>query len=384
MLKFNNTCFIAIIFLTSSLMGCSSEESSSNQKKSKPEFLVLSKKAVEIGQFKSQPVGQGIIRESVQLQGSIRANKNNVTSVVTKVSGLVLKIHKELGEKVKKDDALMELNSKEMGEAQLEYINLYQKKSFAWNRLKMEKKLYKKKISSRLAYLQEKEKFDKASIALSMASQKLKLLGATSKDIKNLPARDKDKLTVYILRAPVAGKIIEKNIARGEMVKSDRPVFVLANLNSVWLDIKVPVQYLDNIKPGAQVNVFSGKLKKNIAGKVEYVSPTADEKTRSALVRVLLPNKKGIWRPGLCAMAEFVVNKKEVELLVPKTAIFQMTNKTSVFVETKERHYKLKTVIVGETDKDSVEITHGLKPGEKVVVNNIVALKGEWLAVMGN
>jgi cobalt-zinc-cadmium efflux system membrane fusion protein len=377
MLKFIKTCFITVILIITSFLGCSSEEASSSQEKSKPEFLVLSKKAVEIGKFKTQPVRQGKIRETVQLQGSIRANKNNVTSVVTKVSGHVLKIHKQLGEKVKKNDALMELNSKEMGEAQLEYINLYQKKSFAWNRLKMEKKLYKKKISSRLAYLQEKEKFDKDSIALSMASQKLKLLGATSKGITNLPSRDKEKLTVYILRAPVGGKIIEKNISRGEMVKSDRPVFVLANLNSVWLDIKVPVQYLDNIKPGEEVNVFSGKLKKNIAGKIKYVSPTADEKTRSALVRVLMPNKKGIWRPGLCAMAEFVVNKKEVKLMVPKTALFQMTNKTSVFVETKERHYKLKTVITGEADDNSVEITHGLKPGEKVVINNVVALKSD-------
>jgi membrane fusion protein, heavy metal efflux system len=372
-----------LIIILSIFTNCSGKKSSSGGSEVKPSLLKLSPQAIKTGGFAVFTAKPGIIKRTVQLQGNIKANEDNVTSIVSHVSGIALKIHKQLGAKVKKGQPLVELNSKEMGQAQLDYISFYNKMSFSWNRLKIEKGIYDKRISSKLAYLKAKEGFDRTVMTRDLAAQKLRLLGVSAKDIKRLPRRAKSKLTIYILRAPVDGVIIKKSIARGEMAKSDSTIYTIANLSSVWLDIKVPVQYLSAIKANDKVDVYSGKLQKNIKGKVIYISPTADAQTRSALVRLSLPNKKGLWRPGLCAMGEFVVKEKKAAVVIPDTAILQIGGKPSIFVEVSPGVYKMKTILIGERDSRSVELRGGIKAGEKVVIENVIALKGEWLATVG-
>ncbi|MBU1535439.1 efflux RND transporter periplasmic adaptor subunit, partial [Myxococcota bacterium] len=365
-------------------IGCKSAKKSSGGEEPKKSFMQLSEAAVKRGGFATQVVASGLIERRVQLQGHIKANEDNVTSVVSHVGGVALTVTSQLGARVKKGDPMAELQSKEMGQAQLEYIGLHSKMSFAYNLLKIEQGIYNKKIGTKVAYIKARAEFDRAVMAKDLAAQKLKLLGVADTDINNLPSRPKDKLTVYVLRAPVDGVIIKKSIARGEMVNSDRVVFTLANLNTVWFDIMVPVQYLGAIKPRDEVAVYSGKLQKTVTGKITYISPTADTQTRSALVRLLLPNEKGLWRPGLCAMGEFTVKKQQVAVVVPQTSLVRIGGKPAVFVQVKPRSYQLKYVVLGEGDKVNAGIRGGINAGEVVVTANVIALKGEWLATMGD
>ena len=183
-------------------------------------------------------------------------------------------------------------------------------------------------------------------------------------------------LSPYALKTLIGGVIIEKHVTRGEAVTPESQAFVVADLRSVWIDLSVYQRDLTQIRPGQSARVIAGHDLPEARGVVSYVTPVVDEGTRTATARIVLDNTDGFWRPGMFASAEVMVERAEVEVAVPVSALHSLDDETVVFVRDSEG-FRPRPVTVGVRDSQWAEIAEGLTPGESVVILGGFTVKSE-------
>ena len=177
-----------------------------------------------------------------------------------------------------------------------------------------------------------------------------------------------------MITAPIEGTVVQKHITLGEKVSDDTAIFTIADLSHVWVDLSVPQKDLVSIKKGQKTHISLGFGTPDAEGKISYVSPMADKKTRTALARLVLPNPDRRWRPGLFVKARISVGEVQLPLMIPKEALQRLENEIVVFVEAKGG-YEPKHVTVGRSDGSNVEILSGLSAGERYVAKGGFELK---------
>jgi cobalt-zinc-cadmium efflux system membrane fusion protein len=185
-------------------------------------------------------------------------------------------------------------------------------------------------------------------------------------------------LSPYALKTLIGGVIIEKHVTRGEAVTPESQAFVVADLESVWIDLSVYQRDLTQVHPGQSARVIAGHDLPEAAGVVSYVTPVVDEGTRTATARIVLENPDGFWRPGMFASAEVSVERAEVEVAVPVSALYDLGHGTVVFVQGGEG-FRPRAVTVGIRDSQWAEIEDGVSLGESIVVHGGFTVKSELL-----
>jgi cobalt-zinc-cadmium efflux system membrane fusion protein len=184
-----------------------------------------------------------------------------------------------------------------------------------------------------------------------------------------------DSLAPYALKSLIDGTIVEKHITLGESVDDDI-VFTVADLNTVWIDLTVFQTDVHVIRSGMKVIVSGGKNMDPVSGTISYVSPTIDEHTRTGLARVVVPNPKGIWRPGMFVTGRVSFRSPEPLVLVPRDAVISIDGVLSVFVQT-ALGLVPRPVKLGIRGESRVEIIEGVQAGERFASRNVLPLKAE-------
>lgn len=183
-------------------------------------------------------------------------------------------------------------------------------------------------------------------------------------------------LVPYEIKSLLDGTVIEKHITVGEVRSSDEAVFVIADLDTVWVNLSIYQMHLPYVAMGQQVTVSSGQKFADATGVISYLSPIVDEHTRTATARVVLANEDRNWRPGLFVEGRILANEEFVSILVPKSSLQKFEGGDVVFVETPEG-FEPAQVRTGRTDRYSVEILSGLTLGQKYVSKGGFTLKAE-------
>ena len=202
---------------------------------------------------------------------------------------------------------------------------------------------------------------------MAVANSKLTALGA------NGPS---GPLNRYVLRAPFDGVVVEKHITQGEMVKEDANVFLLSDLSTVWVNIVVTAKDLEAIRVGETATVKSTASDSSATGKVSYVGALLGEETRSANARVVLPNPKLAWRPGLFVNVNMTRGTREGPVAVAADAVQTENGKSNVYVRVPQG-FQEKSVSLGASDGKFVEIVSGLEPGAVYATAGSFVLKAE-------
>jgi len=183
-----------------------------------------------------------------------------------------------------------------------------------------------------------------------------------------------EKLAWYPIRSPFEGTIIDKHITLGEVVKDDSEVFVVADLNTVWVDLHVYQKDLMTIHKGQKVVISAGQTMPDTESVINYVGPVVGNDSRTALARVVVSNKSGMFRPGMYVTAKVLVADVEADIVLPKEAVQTLNDKKCVFV--KDAHgFEPVFVTIGRSDADYVEVTAGLKAGRQYVTKGAFELK---------
>jgi cobalt-zinc-cadmium efflux system membrane fusion protein len=185
--------------------------------------------------------------------------------------------------------------------------------------------------------------------------------------------------TEYVLRSPLAGKVIERNVAVGSQVipGGDKPLFTIGDLSNVWVIADVFEQDLAVVKDGVDATIQVLAIKgKTYTGKVTHLSSVVDPATRAAEARLELENKDGELKPGMSARV-LMQGATGPGAEVPTAALLARRDQFFVFVRQKDGSFLQREVHVASQHGEHATITTGLQPGEDVVTEGAILLDAE-------
>jgi cobalt-zinc-cadmium efflux system membrane fusion protein len=184
-------------------------------------------------------------------------------------------------------------------------------------------------------------------------------------------------LTVYDLKAPISGTVIDRQISLGEYASEQKPAFVVADLSTIWVDLSIYRQDIKRVAIGDEVLIDPDDGGSDLKGTISYVAPVGTSDTQTALARIVLPNRDGKLKPGLFVTARLVLAKRSVPVAVGLGAIQSLDNKNVFFVREEGDKIEARPVELGEADPKFVEIRAGLAAGERYVAENSFVVKAE-------
>lgn len=209
---------------------------------------------------------------------------------------------------------------------------------------------------------------------------RLRQMGLTPEQIAAVPGKSADSLVSQIL-SPISGTVVGQKVYEGQYVTTGQEMFEVADFSTMWFMFIAYEQDLPWIKLGQPVTITTPSLPgRTIEGKITFIDPNFDEATRSTKVRVELPNPMVNGRRELLhklyADAEVRVDSGAV-LSVPKSAVIETGPQAVVYADQSGGVYKQVPVKLGRRGETLIEITSGLKVGDKVVTNGNLLIDGQ-------
>jgi RND family efflux transporter, MFP subunit len=184
-------------------------------------------------------------------------------------------------------------------------------------------------------------------------------------------------LTNYTVTSPIAGVVLERNAAVGAVAGEGMPLFEVADLSSLWVDLHVFGFDAQHITAGVPVTVTRLSDGANAQTRLERVLPSTATASQSTVARATIANDDGLWRPGSAVRARIAVAHSEAALVVPLSALqTDEGNRDVVYVRAGDR-YEERPVTLDRRDARHVEVTAGLRAGEQVVVEQSFLVKAD-------
>lgn len=319
----------------------------------------------------------GHIEKVVRLPGEMVFNADRIAHVTPTVAGIVRKVNFSVGHQVEAGQVMAVLNSRELAAARSEFLAAKARLALAEANLHRDQRLLEEKVGTERAVLESQQAFEETRIALNQAENALHALGYSHDQIAKIESLDDTEFNTYELTSPLGGMVTARHVTVGEVIEpGNGSPFVVADLSTVWVNLTVYQRDLAHVQAGQHVTIRFGHGIPDAEGEIAFISPSLEEKTRTATARIVLKNPEGHWRPGLFVEGRIETGRASASVVVPRSAITEMDGEQVVFVQTDEG-FEPREVTVGRTTPESAEIVAGLKPGERYVAANVLALKAE-------
>src|SRR5579862_7574114 len=296
-------------------------------------------------------VTRGPLRRTIRTVGTIDYNETTLADVTTKFKGWVEKLYVDsTGQQVHRGEPLFEIYSPELYSAQREYL---------------------------LALEQATNGSGGAALKTS-ALTKLKFFDISDEQIAELDRNGQPHKALRIL-APQDGFVVDKTVVEGQMLDPGMKLYRLADLGLVWVQAQIYEQDLVYVKLGQEATVTLSYLPdREFRGRVTYIYPNVDEKTRTARVRMEFHNPGYFLKPGMFATVKVVSELDPSALLVPDMAVLRSGEKNTVFVALEQGKFNPRNVILGlQAENDTYQVLSGLKEGERIVTSGQFMLDSE-------
>ena len=314
--------------------------------------------------FKLAKAGTRKLPTEVTANGTVNPDITRTIHVTSLGAGRVVDLKARLGDFVKKGQTLLVISSPDLGAAMADYQKARADEMLSHKALDRAQLLYDRGAAATKDLEGAQDAEDKAKVDVSTAEHRVRILGAD-------PGHPSPLIEV---RAPVSGTIVEQNVAGFEGVKSldnSPSLFTIADLSEVWVVSDVFENDLGQIHLGDSAEIhLNAFADRTLHGKVADISRVLDPNTRSAKVRIVLPNSDGALRPGMFAVAKFRSRKLTDRVVVPSTAIMRLQDKDWIFRKEGDQRFRRVEVQADGLAPDGMqEIRDGVKPGDEVVAN---------------
>jgi cobalt-zinc-cadmium efflux system membrane fusion protein len=335
------------------------------------------------GLLKKTKAEKRAIAAPLKLTGEVRFDDRRVAHVSTQAGGIIKAVHVTLGDKVKQGQALVEIESVAIGEAQAAYLEAAGMLTLAKRNHARLDALRKEGISSEKELLSARQDYDTAQIRASAAFGKLKRLGMSTYAARGLT--QKTATGRLVLRAPVAGTVLDIHAVAGEIARADTSLATVGDNSSVWVwadlyerDIALVTrqQAKQPLAATVEVKAFPGT---EFAGTVDFVSPSMSESSRTVKARINVPNPDGRLLAGMFAQVKIFIPGDQQVLAVPSKSVLEDEGRSFVFVHHEGDYWVRRPVSAGRTFAEMTEITRGLTGSEVVVANGAFLLKSDVL-----
>jgi RND family efflux transporter MFP subunit len=313
-------------------------------------YLILSQKdsyaeapkdktAVSVNALTVEPK---VIDSVVTAAGSL--NSRNTSVLSSKIMGRVISLSAHEGDYVSEGRLLMKIESGEITAQVIQAQAAFHNAKLQYDRIKS---LYDATASTQM-------EMEQATLGLQTAEAGLKAAKAME--------------SYTIITAPISGQIVEKRINVGEMALPGQPLLKIEDNRNLRLEVTVKEQEVLQIQPGKKVLVRIDAMPgKDITGRVSQVVPASDIRTHSFVVKIDIPAEKGLIT-GMYGKAFFSIGKHEA-ILVPKSAIVEMSGISGVYIISAEGSAIFQMIQLGEEHGNDVEVLTGLKKGDRVIAD---------------
>ena len=329
--------------------------------------LVLNEQQIQAAGIQLAKAQPRQISSVLSLPGEVRFDEDRTSHIVPRAAGVVESVRVNLGQKVKQGELLAVIASQQISDQRSELAASERRFELARTTFQRERQLWQDKISAEQDYLLARQTLQEAEIALNNARQKMNALSGSAVLVGG---------NRYELRAPFAGVVVEKHLGVGEVVSETSAAFTLSDLSQVWVTFGVFPKDLNKVQVGRPVKVSSTEMGTDVMGTVAYVGNLLGEQTRTAMVRVNVPNPDDSWRPGLFVAVQVATDTYSAAVTVPVEAIQTVEDKPSLFVRTAEG-FATRHVELGVSENGFVEVRQGLEAGAQVAAVGSFVLKSE-------
>ena len=321
---------------------------------------------------------QGEIATSMQLLGEIRFHGNRLARITPLASGVLAKVNVDVGHVAKEGEVLAVVNSPEVAKARADYLSAQADLKKWQAAVERQRLLFEDKVGSRRAMEEAEASHRQAQVANRLARQRLKNLGLRESELRSIT----DSRSAHKLRAPFEGSVVNRSAVLGEAVDTNKALFEIADLSEMWIELSVPVDRASQLTVGTPLRVNVRSLKgESVEGKITWVSPVTDERTRLVRARGAVPNDNGALRHGMFADVTPRVGSEANGLRVPASAVHRINNLPFVFIRLETDLFAARRVEAGDrSQSDEVTIRAGLSKDEDVVVTGGFSIKSALLA----
>jgi len=321
-----------------------------------------------------QPVG-GLVVTS----GRVTFDDLKVAHVMSPVTGRVVRIEAQPGQRVKKGDTLAVIESPDVGAAFSDVEKAHADFISAEKDFNRQRELFNVHAGSQRDLEAAQGNFSKAKAELQRASKKAQLLRAGGANAGGQS---------YTLRAPIGGEVIARNVNPGTEVQGQYSggtvleLFTIGELDTVWVMADLFEMDLGRVKQGTEclvkVVAYPGRVFQGIA---DWVSDTLDPATRTAKVRCKLDNTDRALKPEMYATSALAVDRQRT-LALPRNAILHLGDQTMAFIDLGKgpdgrlRFERRPVSVNEELGGDFLPVIRGISAGERVVVSGAILLSG--------
>ncbi|WP_178984909.1 efflux RND transporter periplasmic adaptor subunit [Winogradskyella helgolandensis] len=304
----------------------------------------LTENAMALANIQTSIVGKGNVEgNTIKLSGKIAENEEANAVQVSYFAGRIERLNVSFtGEEVRKGQLLATIYSPELYSAQQELITataLKESQPALYKAVRNKLKLWK------------------------LSENQINQIEETGKVKENFP--------VY---ATVSGTVTEKLVEQGDYIKQGQPLLKIANLNTVWGNFDVYENQIDRFKKGQEVMITTNAYpNKEFKGKVDFIDPVLNTKTRTVTLRVVLSNKDDVFKPGMFVTAniEGSTAKNDEVLTIPASSVLWTGERSVVYLKTNPDQpiFEMREIKLGNQIGNEYEVVEGVFAGNEIVTN---------------
>ncbi len=377
---------LALCCFVLSLAGCGKDDAAKKpaapaataapaaQKKSDPMEVELNAEMSK--QFRVEAAQMASIAITQKVSGRIEANEHRTTRIGASVSGRVIQVMAEVGDRVKAGQALARLASPELTNAQLAFLRAVSSTKLAERSVERAQQLVLADVIGNAELQRREVELSVARAELRAASDQLRLIGMSSGAIDKL--RETGALASEVpITATRTGIVIERKVSQGQVAQPGDPLFTVADLSNVWVVGALPEQDANSVKLNQRVEVEVPALGQQVLkGKIVYISDTVQTDTRTVPIRTEVDNPKFELKPQM--LATLRLNGLFVEqLAIPAAAVVRENDKDYVFVKIAENRFRLTEVQLDPLAGELRPVRKGIDVGTPIVVDGSFHLNSQ-------
>lgn len=292
---------------------------------------------------------------------------NNEYVVSASQAGIVNQLNASLGDEVKKGDVLAQIDSPNLLSLQSNYLKANSLLQLANSAYQRDKALAQEGIIANRRVQETQSQFNAATLDVQEAKRLLEISGGSATGQLN---------SHLSIRSPISGVVIERMVVAGTRIDNIQPLFRVANLNTLWLEIAIPQERISEIKVGDQVDIENTEFNAEIS----LIGQSVNPENQTVLARAVVKNAPKQIRAGQKLNVQINQISKQKAFKVPNTAIVQNDGKAFMFIRS-AKGFDVKPVTqIGKKDDETI-ISGDFSGDETIALKGAGVLKANWLGL---
>jgi membrane fusion protein, heavy metal efflux system len=326
--------------------------------------------------------------------GQIGYNEEASTIVLTPFSGRVIRLIAKLGDRVKKGDPMLEVDSPEQLVPQNEFIaaQAAKRKASSQHNLaviaeKRVRDLHEGKAAPSKDLQQAEAQLAgaehdlrSADTTFEAARVRLRILGRTEAEITKLE-QDGVLNRVTTITAPIGGTVVARKVGPGQYVKADsnEALYTIADLSTMWLKAQIFEQDIAQVRVGQEIEARVSAVPNRVfKARIDTINSASDLTTRRVVVRSEIENPDGVLKSEMFGTFKISIDEPTRSPAVPTDAVIREGDTATIWIETEPLLFKRRAVEIGIQQDGLTQIRSGLDAGEKVLARGAIFVDNEW------